>query len=158
MDHSSIENAITISPDAPISDYSWEGNTLTITFSSDLNPDTEYTVTIGTEAKDPAGNALQAPFSRKFTTKAEFEEEFPLMWLITIPLLIIGILVFLYIGKAKSKSHELEPETLETEIKLGVFSAKKKYHYKEETKDEPSEEASEEETDKTAPTGPDEEN
>jgi hypothetical protein len=115
MNHSSVENSITISPYEPISDYSWDDNTITIILESDLRYGTGYTVMVGTGARDLAGNALEESFSGEFTTKAKPEEEgFPLWLIILIIIIIIVILLvlFLIIGRSRKGISE-EPEVPE---------------------------------------------
>jgi hypothetical protein len=66
MDHNSTENAFSIS--ASVSGiFDWDGNILTFIPSMNLNYGTEYTITIGSGAKDLAGNNLVSS-SWKFTT------------------------------------------------------------------------------------------
>ncbi|UCE75211.1 MAG: Ig-like domain-containing protein [Methanomassiliicoccales archaeon] len=69
MDRSSVEEAIetALSYDAP----TWSGNTITLTLTDLLDFSTEYTVTIGTGAKDTAGNSLSSVYTLKFTTEVE---------------------------------------------------------------------------------------
>jgi len=113
MNHTSVENSIIIFPDISILNYSWDGNTLTITFSSDLSHDTEYTVSIGTGAEDPAGNALETPYSWQFTTKAKPEEGFPLVWLIILLVIIVIIVLLLAWLLMRRKPQEHEEAELE---------------------------------------------
>jgi hypothetical protein len=67
MDRQSVEDALdaTFSHDTP----TWDGNTINLIPTSELDSSTEYTITIGTEAKDLAGNHLSSPFTLKFTTE-----------------------------------------------------------------------------------------
>jgi hypothetical protein len=113
MNHTSVENSITIIPDIQVSDYTWDDNTLTIIFSSDLEYGTEYNITIGTGAKDVADNALAAPYSWEFTTKqqpdttpptkAEPEGELPiLLLLIIVVIIVVIVLLSLFLKKRKS--------------------------------------------------------
>lgn len=67
MDTKLVEKNITFSPDI-LGDFSWTGNTLTLTPSTALLGSTIYTVIIGTGAKDSSGNPLTTPFSWSFTT------------------------------------------------------------------------------------------
>ncbi|MDO9538290.1 MAG: Ig-like domain-containing protein, partial [Thermoplasmata archaeon] len=68
MDKASAEAAFSISPFASGS-FSWDGNTMTYTLNSELAPETTYNITIGTGAKDLAGNNMAAPHSWQFTTE-----------------------------------------------------------------------------------------
>jgi parallel beta-helix repeat protein len=67
MEHESVESAFSTSP-STVGRYSWSGNTMTYTPNSNLEINTMYTVTVGTDAKDLAGNNLQSPYSWQFTT------------------------------------------------------------------------------------------
>jgi hypothetical protein len=118
MDHASVENAITISPEIEIINYSWVGNTLTITFGSNLKYGTEYTVTIGTGAEDEAGNAIDEPYTWQFTTKEKEEEAgFPVWMIALIVIIIIVILLILFLMKGKRKPEGLpEEKAAEAEI------------------------------------------
>jgi hypothetical protein len=121
MDHASVEGAITISPEVEIINYSWVGNTLTITFESDLEYGADYTVTIGTGAQDEAGNALEGPHSWDFSTKEKEEEAaFPLWLALLIVIIVIVILLVLFLMKGKKKPEELPEEKAAEEIGLGA--------------------------------------
>ncbi|UCE37914.1 MAG: Ig-like domain-containing protein [Thermoplasmata archaeon] len=113
MNKSSVEAAISISPDATISDFSWEGNTLTITLESDLEAGKDYTVTIGTGAKDAAGNALEEPYTWQFTTEKagekEPEEDTSWLFILLIVIVIIVILLLLFLMKKKKPEEEERP-------------------------------------------------
>ncbi len=115
MNHTSVENSIIIFPDVSILNYSWDGNTLTITFSSDLSYGTEYNVIIGTGATDLAGNALEELYSWSFSTKAKPEEGFSLLWLIILLIIIVIIVLLLVWILMRHKSEELEEELEEAE-------------------------------------------
>jgi parallel beta-helix repeat protein len=67
MNQSSVEGAYSVSPSVSGS-FSWNGDKMIFTPSSNLNYETAYTVTIGTEAKDLAGNNLESLYSWQFTT------------------------------------------------------------------------------------------
>jgi len=68
MNQTSAESAFNTSPETAGS-FSWNGNNMTYTPDSDLTSDTTYTVTIGTGAKDLAGNNLQTEHTWNFTTE-----------------------------------------------------------------------------------------
>jgi PGF-pre-PGF domain-containing protein len=68
MNQTSAESAFNTSPETAGS-FSWNGNNMTYTPDSDLTSNTPYTVTIGTGAKDPAGNNLQTKHTWNFTTE-----------------------------------------------------------------------------------------
>jgi len=70
MTQSSAESAFSISPHVSGS-FSWNGNKMIFTPSSDLDYLTTYTVTISTVAEDLTGNNLESPFSWSFTTIEE---------------------------------------------------------------------------------------
>jgi len=66
MNESVTQEAFTISP-AVSGDFSWSGNTMT--FAPDiLAYNTEYTCTVSTDAKDPAGNYLASTYTWSFKT------------------------------------------------------------------------------------------
>jgi methionine-rich copper-binding protein CopC len=69
MDRVSAEGAVSISPFAS-SVKTWDGlsQTLTISFPSGLDPDTRYTLSIASSAKDAAGNSLLTAHSFPFYT------------------------------------------------------------------------------------------
>jgi hypothetical protein len=69
MDHQSVEDAIdtTILYGAP----TWNGNTITLTPTSDLSYSIQYIVTITKDAKDLAGNKIANSFTFSFTTEEE---------------------------------------------------------------------------------------
>lgn len=59
MNQTSVEQAITITPDHPISNFNWISSNLTITLSSPLSFDTQYIISIdSTIARDISGNYL----------------------------------------------------------------------------------------------------
>lgn len=66
MDESSVQEAFSISPSVS-GDYSWSGNTMTFTPIT-LSYNTAYTCTVGTGAKDQAGNSLESSYVWGFTT------------------------------------------------------------------------------------------
>lgn len=67
MNQASVQNAFSTSPPI-IGSFSWSGNTMTFTPSSNLAYATTYSVTVGTGAKDTAGNNLQSPCNWQFKT------------------------------------------------------------------------------------------
>ncbi|UCE38016.1 MAG: Ig-like domain-containing protein [Thermoplasmata archaeon] len=66
MQHSSCEDAFSISPFID-GVFSWNGNNLIFT-PQNLSTDTIYTITMGSSAKDLAGNSLQSPYQFSFET------------------------------------------------------------------------------------------
>jgi hypothetical protein len=69
MNHSSVENAFSISPSV-LGSFSWNGTTLIFSPSEFIN-NTVYTATIGIQAKDVTGNFLSEPYQFSFTTKVD---------------------------------------------------------------------------------------
>ncbi|KAF5413098.1 MAG: hypothetical protein C5S38_07260 [Candidatus Methanophagaceae archaeon] len=69
MNNASAESAFEI-PSSVSGSFSLDGNTMIFTPSSDLIPETTYTVFISTVAADLAGNHLESPYSWQFTTCA----------------------------------------------------------------------------------------
>ena len=67
MNNTSVESAFLISPPAAGS-FSWSGNIMMYTPDPNLPSDTLYDVTIGTGAKDLAGNNLVSPYNWQFST------------------------------------------------------------------------------------------
>jgi hypothetical protein len=103
MNHTKVEEAITISGGVTIQGFSWVGNRLTITFTSELEPDTQYTATIGKGAEDEAGNELDDPYTWTFTTKEEKEEptEGSFLWIIILIIVIVVVLLLVLMMKKK---------------------------------------------------------
>jgi hypothetical protein len=100
MNHTSVEDAISISPSVEILDYSWNGDKLTISFATDLEPGTDYTVTVGTEAEDEAGNTLAEPYTEQFSTEKKSSSDepssvFPILLIIIIVVVVLLLLLFL---------------------------------------------------------------
>ena len=73
MDKISAENSFSISPTASGS-FSWNGNVMIFTPSSDLSYSTAYTVTISTSARDLAGNDINAVYDWQFDTVQQATE------------------------------------------------------------------------------------
>ena len=100
MNISSVESAITISPNIQ-SSYSWnaDNTTLTITPNANLFYNTTYNITIGTGAKDIAGNNLENPYSWEFTTLEDPEIIQPpvseYQWWIGIIIFLVAVIVLL---------------------------------------------------------------
>jgi hypothetical protein len=110
MNQSEVEEAISITPGITIQSFSWLGNTLTITFAEDLEADTEYTVTIGTQAEDEAGNSLNEPYSWSFTPKEEEVEPSSNMTPFLILIIVIVVVVLLLLLLMKKKGSGKAPE------------------------------------------------
>ena len=73
MDKAATEAAFSLAPTGGAKvagSFSWSADTMTFDPSSDLASGKEYTATVGSGAKDTAGNALAAGKSWAFTTKA----------------------------------------------------------------------------------------
>ncbi len=68
MDQASAEAAFSGNPALPAGTFSWTGNTMTFTPGTPLAEFTQYTITVGTGAKDLAGNFLAAPFTSVWKT------------------------------------------------------------------------------------------
>ena len=110
MNHSKVEDSISV-PGMEIQSFSWIGNRLTITFTTDLEAGEDYTVTIGTEAEDEAGNALDEPYTWTFTPKEEVEEPAAnnFLWILLLIIVIIVVLVLVLLMK-KKKPEEHVPQ------------------------------------------------
>ncbi len=67
MNQSSAQTAFSTLP-ATTGSITWNGNMMTYSPGSNLDDNTTYTVTVGTSAKDLAGNSLQLPYNWSFTT------------------------------------------------------------------------------------------
>ena len=67
MNQTSVQSAFSTMPSTNGS-YSWNGYTMTYTPNANFAYNTIYSATIGTGAKDLAGNSLTSPFSWQFTT------------------------------------------------------------------------------------------
>jgi hypothetical protein len=116
MNKSSVEGAISISPDMDIQSYTWDDNTLIITFTSDLEPGTNYTITIGTNAKDEVGNALEEPYTWSFDTEEKADEGLSPIFFILPIIIIIIVLLILFLMKKKSEPAESLEEDQSEEI------------------------------------------
>jgi len=71
MNRTSAQGAFSIIP-AINGTFNWNGNTMTFTPDLNLAPGTTYNVTVGTGAKDTAGNNLESSYSWQFTTGSPF--------------------------------------------------------------------------------------
>jgi cbb3-type cytochrome oxidase subunit 3 len=69
MNQSSVQNSFSTIPNTQ-GNFSWQDTTL-IFIPTILSNETVYTVTIGTDAKDEAGNSLEEPYQFTFTTKVD---------------------------------------------------------------------------------------
>lgn len=67
MDTASVERVLTVTPATPIQ-LRWRGERLTIELSEPLLPNRDYTVRLGTDARDQAGTPLEAPYRLSFET------------------------------------------------------------------------------------------
>ena len=67
MDYASAESAFSSTP-AITCTWSWSGALQTCTPTAALQPETQYTVTIDSTAKDSAGNSMAKPYTFSFTT------------------------------------------------------------------------------------------
>jgi hypothetical protein len=105
MNHSKVEDSISV-PGMEIQSFSWTGNRLTITFTEDLVAGEDYTVTIGTEAEDEAGNALDEPYSWSFTPKEKVEEPSANNLLFILLLIIVIAVVLILVLLMKKKKPE----------------------------------------------------
>ena len=70
MNEESVKSAFSISP-STVGDFSWNSNTLSFTPNYYFDHGTTYMVTLGTGARDLAGNSLQLPYSWQFTTESQ---------------------------------------------------------------------------------------
>ncbi|MDP8909622.1 MAG: Ig-like domain-containing protein, partial [Chloroflexota bacterium] len=75
MDKATAEQAFSLAPTSDLAakvsgSFSWDGNTMTFNPASDLAEGTGYTATVGTGAKDAAGNQLAASKSWTFKTSS----------------------------------------------------------------------------------------
>jgi|GEM_PF-1161423 len=115
MNRISVQNAVTISPTIQISGYSWnaDNTTLTITPLGNLSYNTTYNITVGTGAKDLAGNNLASGYSWEFTTQTE-----PIIynpnggigeywWIILILIVAIIITIYLFYRFRKEKDSDI---------------------------------------------------
>jgi hypothetical protein len=112
MNKSSVEGAFSMYPAKYIQDYSWDGNALIITFSSELEYGIIYTMTVGTDAKDISGNALEAPYTWSFTTEEKEEEGIsPMLFILPLVVIVIVVQLIPLIKRKKGKPAEsLEDE------------------------------------------------
>jgi hypothetical protein len=143
MNHSKVEDAISVSPGMQIQSFSWLGNTLTITFTEDLDADTPYTATVGTGAEDEAGNALEEPYSWTFTPKEKEVEPSSDMTMLLILIIIIVVVVLLLLLMMKKKKPGQMPADESEDLPEEGFGDEDEFpedDYVEEGSQEPSEE------------------
>jgi hypothetical protein len=76
MNLTSVQNAFTISP-AAAGLFSWSGNTMTYTPSSNLQYSTTYTVTVQSSARNFIGVSIGTPYSWQFTTSDYVDDSAP---------------------------------------------------------------------------------
>ena len=69
MDTASVESAIRLDPPVALR-ASWSGETVRLTFDSQLRFGTTYTLTVGVAAADTGGSRLRDPFTLRFSTVA----------------------------------------------------------------------------------------
>jgi len=69
MDTASVEAAVRLDPPVPFR-ASWSGETVRLTFDTQLRFGTGYTLSVGVAAADTGGNRLRAPFTLRFSTVA----------------------------------------------------------------------------------------
>jgi len=130
MNTISVEQAITFDPSMD-GNFTWVGNTLYFKPSKDLKYATSYTVTIGTGAKDLAGNPVLSPYP--FTFKTEVKDYVPedqgnLICYVTVALvagLMMGLFIFYIAYRRKFKDIELAKEELEEEEETKARSSSK---------------------------------
>ncbi len=81
MDTQSVAGAFSISPETP-GEITWEADDYQLVFTPNslLSTDTQYTVTVGTDARDAAGNALSAPYNWSFTTQQGYVVNCPVQY------------------------------------------------------------------------------
>jgi len=71
MDQGSAETAVSSVPALPTGTFAWSGNTMSYTPAAELSYSTGYAVTVGTGAKDLAGNPLARAYTWSWTTTAQ---------------------------------------------------------------------------------------
>jgi uncharacterized repeat protein (TIGR01451 family) len=122
MNTTSVEQAITFDP--PVEgNFTWVGNVLYFKPTKDLDYNTPYTVTVGTGAKDLAGNPMLSPYPITFRTEVKDyvpEDQGNLICYVMVALaagLLMGIFIFYVAYRRKFKEMELARENLEEEKK-----------------------------------------
>lgn len=113
MDQAATEGSVTISPGA-ITGRTWNGNA-TLILTVDLTDGQTYTVTIGTGAKDIAGNSVRDKYVFSFTTKKAITPSpsntifgldvmtFGLLIIIIVVVVVIAIVVMFLAGRRKRR-------------------------------------------------------
>jgi hypothetical protein len=78
MDGSSVVGALKVTPGVKVFSHTWSNPTkLIVTFSATFKDNTTYKITVGTGARDLAGNHLAAAHSWSFTTKLGEDPVYP---------------------------------------------------------------------------------
>ena len=119
----SVENSFMITPFRDTR-FRWDNTTLIITFLDDFEEGTEpleagreYTITIGTEARDEAGNHLDEPFILAFTPKEKPIDSSIILWTIIIEIIAVVIIVLLLLMR-KRKRREVPKGPADPEINI----------------------------------------
>jgi hypothetical protein len=110
MDSAVAEIAISISPSVTTTS-SWSSDGTVLSLSVNLKPETTYTVTVSGNARDLAGNQMEASYPFSFTTGSEqapsdneSDSDTAMIILIVMPIIVaLIILVILLKGKKKSQ-------------------------------------------------------
>jgi hypothetical protein len=106
MDPISVQAAFSISPDIT-GDFSWSGNTVTFTPSTELLTGITYTVKVDTNARDVHGNALASAYSFSFDTKGNGPSMNLDLMLYLIPIIaiiaIIAVVVVLLVRRRRRR-------------------------------------------------------
>jgi hypothetical protein len=122
VDRASVEGAITVSSTITGITYTWlNDQTLIVSFNA-LQYNTTYTVTIGTGARDLAGNALASAYSWEFSTVEEseiVEPPTPNDWgwigIIIFLVAIIALLLLYLFNKERKEPDKIEEEPMTKE-------------------------------------------
>jgi hypothetical protein len=117
-----VEGAITVSPGLTGITYTWlNDRTLVLSFDA-LRYNTTYTVTVGTGARDMAGNGLASANSWQFTTVGETEiiqQPAPNDWgwigIIIFLIAVIALLLLYLFNKEKKEPDNIEEEPMTKE-------------------------------------------
>lgn len=123
MNIMTAENAVSISPGS-ITKKEWNSNGTVLTLTASLEEGTTYTVTVSTEAKDLAGNAMLKAYTFSFTTKQGGVSSTTISLSIVILAVVILLLIVLFLMRNRRKKAITKKIGSEKEPSVPLLSEK----------------------------------